>query len=96
MKFTCQRCANSGWCCEDHTDAPQGHALGSGECSGAGWLLPATRPESSRAIADARIAAHRERGGGPLVTACASSIHRFRTRGEQAEDLVSLVARALP
>ena len=67
-----------------------------GECSGAGGLLPATRPESSRAIADARIAEHRERGGGTLVTACASSLHRFRTRGEQAEDLVSLIARAVP
>ncbi len=67
-----------------------------GECSGAGGLLPATRPESSRAIADARIAEHREQGGGTLVTACASSLHRFRTRGEQAEDLVSLVARAIP
>ena len=67
-----------------------------GECSGAGGLLPATRPESSRAIADARIAEHRERGGGTLVTACASSLHRFRTRGEAAEDLVSLVARAMP
>jgi Fe-S oxidoreductase len=67
-----------------------------GECSGAGGLLPATRPESSRAIADARIAEHREHGGGTLVTACASSLHRFRTRGERAEDLVSLVARAIP
>ena len=67
-----------------------------GECSGAGGLLPATRPESSRAIADARIAEHRERGGGTLVTACASSLHRFRTRGEAAEDLVSLIARAVP
>ena len=67
-----------------------------GECSGAGGLLPATRPESSRVIADARIAEHRERGGGTLVTACASSLHRFRTRGEQAEDLVSLIARAIP
>jgi dimethylglycine catabolism B len=67
-----------------------------GECSGGGGLLPATRPESSRAIADARIAEHRERGGGTLVTACASSLQRFRSRGEAAEDLVSLVARAIP
>ncbi len=66
-----------------------------GECSGAGGLLPVTRPESSRAIADARLAEHAARGGGVLVTHCASSLHRFRTRGAQAIDLASLVARAL-
>lgn len=65
------------------------------ECSGAGGLLPATRPESSRAIAAQRLAAHREQGGGVLVTACAQSLHRFRASGEPAEDLASLVARAL-
>lgn len=65
------------------------------ECSGGGGLLPVTRPETSAAIADARIAEHRERGGGVLVTACASSLHRFRTRGEAAEDLVSLLVRAI-
>lgn len=66
-----------------------------GECSGGGGLLPSTRPETSRAIADARIAEHHASGGGLLVTACAQSLHRFRTRGEAAVDLVSLVARAL-
>lgn len=66
-----------------------------GECSGAGGLLPATSPETSRAIADARIAEHRAAGGGTLVTACAASLHRFRTRGELALDLISLIARAL-
>jgi Fe-S oxidoreductase len=65
------------------------------ECSGAGGLLPVTRPETSRAVADARIAEHRRLGGGLLVTACAQSLVRFRTRGEPAQDLVSLVARAL-
>lgn len=65
------------------------------ECSGAGGLLPATRPATSRAIADERIAEHRRLGGGRLVTACAQSLRRFRSRGEPAEDLVSLVARAL-
>lgn len=65
------------------------------ECSGGGGLLPVTRPATSAAIADARIAEHHARGGGLLVTACASSLHRFRTRGEQAEDLVSLLARAI-
>lgn len=65
------------------------------ECSGAGGLLPVTRPNTSRAIADGRIAEHQRLGGGTIVTACAQSLRRFRSRGEQAEDLVSLVARAL-
>jgi Fe-S oxidoreductase len=65
-------------------------------CSGAGAILPATRPASSRGIADARIAEHRERGGGTLVTACASSLHRFRSRGEAAVDLHTLLAESLP
>ncbi|APR84180.1 CoB--CoM heterodisulfide reductase 2 iron-sulfur subunit D [Minicystis rosea] len=65
------------------------------ECSGGGGLLPATRPETSRAIAEARIAEHRAEGGGVLVTACAESLRRFRKSGEPAEDIVSLVARAL-
>ncbi|HRI66027.1 MAG TPA: (Fe-S)-binding protein [Polyangium sp.] len=65
------------------------------ECSGGGGLLPITRPNASAAIADERIAEHHARGGGLLVTACASSLHRFRTRGEAAEDLVSLLARAM-
>ena len=54
-----------------------------------------TRPETSRAIADARISEHRAQGGGTLVTACAESLHRFRTRGEAAVDLASLIAGAL-
>jgi len=65
------------------------------ECSGAGALLPVTRPRTSEAIADARIAEHHARGGGLLVTACAASLRRFRSRGEPAEDLVTLLARAL-
>jgi Fe-S oxidoreductase len=65
------------------------------ECSGGGALLPLTRPATSAAIADARIGEHKARGGGLLVTACSDSLRRFRSRGEEAEDLVSLVARAL-
>jgi Fe-S oxidoreductase len=65
------------------------------ECSGAGGLLPATRPETSRAIAEARIGEHQRLGGGTLVTACAQSLRRFRTSGELAVDLTQLVARAL-
>ncbi len=66
-----------------------------GECSGGGGLLPATRPESAQAIAGARVAEHRSLGGGVLVTGCAQSLHRFRRAGEPAEDIVSLVARAM-
>jgi len=65
------------------------------ECCGAGDLLPLTYPEWSRAIADARIAEHRSAGGGLLVASCGASLHRFRTRGQDAVDLTSLVARAL-
>lgn len=65
------------------------------DCSGAGGLLPVTRPDTSRGIAEARVAEHRALGGGLLVTACAQSLRRFRSIGEPAEDLVSLVARAV-
>lgn len=41
MKFDCERCGNSGWCCEEHVEAPQGHTLPSGEmCIGAGIPCP--------------------------------------------------------
>jgi Fe-S oxidoreductase len=66
-----------------------------GECSGGGGILSATRPASAHAIADARVADHRALGGGVIVTGCAESLHRFRRAGEPAEDLASLVARAL-
>lgn len=65
------------------------------DCSGAGGLLPATRPETSRAMAEDRIAQHRACGGGSLVTACAGSLRRFRASGEPTTDLVTHVARAL-
>jgi Fe-S oxidoreductase len=64
------------------------------ECSGGGGLLPLTRPETSCAIADGRIAEHKDAGGGVLVSACGESLRRFRSRGEQVVDLVSLVAEA--
>jgi hypothetical protein len=40
MKFDCERCLNSGWCCEDHTEAPEGHHLASGGECGAGVSCP--------------------------------------------------------
>jgi Fe-S oxidoreductase len=67
-------------------------------CSGAGGLLPATMPETSRAIADARLAEHAEAGGGRIVTACASSLLSLRRRapeGVVVEDIVTYVARSL-
>ena len=65
-----------------------------GECSGAGGLLPITMPQVSRDIADVRIREHRGAGGGMLVSACPSSVRRFRSRGELARDLASLLADA--
>lgn len=65
------------------------------ECSGAGGLLPATMPEASAAIADARIADHEALGGGVVVTACAGSLRRFRKNGARAVDLASVLAESL-
>jgi Fe-S oxidoreductase len=65
------------------------------ECSGGGSLLPVVYPETSQAIASARIGAHRDEGGGTLVTACASSLLRFRSAGEPAEDLSTWLLRGL-
>jgi hypothetical protein len=41
MKFNCERCANTGWLCQEHPEAPQGHRLNrGGECGGAGVPCP--------------------------------------------------------
>jgi len=72
-----------------------GRSRNEAECSGGGGLLPVTRAETSQRVADERIAEHRDAGGGVLVTACASSLRRFRSRGERAVDLMWLVAEAL-
>lgn len=66
-------------------------------CSGAGGLLPITMPETARAIAAARVDAHREAGGGRVVTACASSLRALRRaapQGTAVDDLVTWMARA--
>ncbi|MBX3183009.1 MAG: (Fe-S)-binding protein [Polyangiaceae bacterium] len=65
-------------------------------CSGAGGLLPITMPEASRGIAEARLGDHERLGGGTVVTACASSVRRFRASGAAVVDLVELVAQGLP
>lgn len=67
----------------------------SGGCSGAGGLLPLTHPETSDGIADRRIRDHEDEGGGEIVTACASSLAKFRARGAKVSDLVSWIARGL-
>lgn len=65
------------------------------ECSGAGALLPISMPESSARIAELRLQAHERAGGGTLVTACASSLRRFRAQGTPAVDIASIVAQSL-
>lgn len=68
------------------------------DCSGAGSLLPITRPAASAEAASIRLAQHDEHGGGPLVTACASSLRRFRASREDGTvtlDLVHYIARGL-
>jgi Fe-S oxidoreductase len=70
-------------------EMPRHH--GEARCSGAGGLLPHTMPETSAAMAAQRLAEHAEAGGGLLVTACASSLARFRQSGAEAIDLVSVL-----
>jgi Fe-S oxidoreductase len=60
-------------------------------CSGAGGLLPITMPEVSAGIARSRIGGVKE----PIVTACASSLVRFRRSGARALDIVTYLARGL-
>ena len=62
------------------------------ECSGGGGLLPLTMPENSRAIASKRVA---DADGAEIVTACASSVLRFRSAGARVTDIVTLIAAAL-
>jgi dimethylglycine catabolism B len=64
-------------------------------CSGGGGLLPIAMPETSRSIADLRLAAHAEAGGGTLVTACASSLRRFRAQGTSAVDIACVIGKSL-
>jgi len=75
----------------DEFDARREHA----ECSGAGALLPIAMPETSAEIARRRLDEHRRLGAGILVTACASSLRRFRAAGEHAVDIASIVEQSL-
>lgn len=62
------------------------------DCSGAGGLVPVVRPETSKTMAEQRLA---QADSGPLVTACASSLTRFRRSGAQVDDLVVFLAKGL-
>lgn len=62
------------------------------ECSGGGGLLPLTMPDASGAIA-AKRAADADRT--EIVTACASSLLRFRKAGAKATDLMTVIRESL-
>jgi len=64
-------------------------------CSGAGGLLPLSYPDVSARIADERLREHEALGGGVIVTACASSLRQFRSRGARALDLSTVIAESL-
>jgi Fe-S oxidoreductase len=75
----------------DEFDEQRDHAA----CSGAGGLLPLTMPETAEAIGAARAAAHAKRGGGRVVTGCASSLRALRkSTGGPVDDIVTWIARA--
>jgi Fe-S oxidoreductase len=64
-------------------------------CSGGGGLLPVTMPANSARIAEARLEEHQRLGGGVLVTACATSLRRFRSCGGDALDLHTILRRSI-
>lgn len=68
---------------------------GEARCSGAGGLLPVTMPEVAHDIARRRLEEHRDRGGGTIVTACASSVRKLRAAGGEVIDLMTLLAQSL-
>jgi dimethylglycine catabolism B len=67
----------------------------SAACSGGGGLLPVTMPAVAKQTAKMRVADHHARGGGTLVTACASSLKSFKAAGENAFDILEVLALAL-
>jgi Fe-S oxidoreductase len=69
-----------------------------GLCSGGGGLLPVTRPDTSRAIAEALAAEVAETVPGDdavVVTGCLTSARQLRAAGTAAETLTRFVARAV-
>ncbi len=71
------------------------HRRAHAACSGAGALLPISMPDTSRRIAETRISEHAELGGGKIVTACASSLRRFRSLGAEVLDLATILRAGL-
>lgn len=76
------------------------HVQNDGGCSGGGNLLDRTWPDVASRIADMRLREHEERGGGDIVTACASSIVSLRHAAARIDtktrviDVASLLAKS--
>jgi dimethylglycine catabolism B len=78
------------------TELPSHHEKS--RCSGAGALLPVTRPETAKALAHTLADEVREVTGGRdavVVTSCAASRRALRSAGIEAEDLSLWIARGL-
>lgn len=78
------------------TELPSHHEKS--RCSGAGGLLPVTRPETSKALATELADEVREVTHGRdavVVTGCAASRRALREAGVDAEDLSLWIARSL-
>lgn len=63
-----------------------------GLCSGAGGLLPFTRPSTAREIARERLREHERLGGGTIVTACATSLAWLRAQRARVLDIATVIA----
>jgi Fe-S oxidoreductase len=64
------------------------------ECSGGGGLLPATMPETARAIADHRLVEVREAKVATVVTACSTCKRMLARDDVEAIDLIELLDAA--
>jgi Fe-S oxidoreductase len=63
-------------------------------CSGGGGLLPATRPEASKRMAE-ELARELGAPGRTVVTACPTAMRSFTDSGADAADLAGVVAQWL-
>jgi Fe-S oxidoreductase len=66
-----------------------------GACSGAGGLLPFTRPKTAREIARERLREHERLGGGTIVTGCATSLAWLRAQRARVLDIATVIAWSL-
>jgi Fe-S oxidoreductase len=69
-------------------------AANQAECTGGGGLLPATMPETARAIAEHRLAEVREAKASTVVTACSTCKRMLARDDVQTIDLVELLDEA--